>query len=105
MRPDNSSSSRRDPSLVASALAAEGKAYAIYLHVPLPPKPKNLADHLRTGVIAEVKLNLSMGTFDVVWIDTKTGHQSKSSTDHSGGPLSLTTPPFDNDIALKLTRR
>jgi hypothetical protein len=105
MRPDNSVIAGVTQSLVASTLAAEGKAYAIYLHVPLPPKPKNLAEHLRTAVIAELKLNVPMGSYDVVWIDTKTGQQSKSFTDHSGGPLSLTTAPFDNDIALKVTRR
>jgi hypothetical protein len=87
-------------------MSERGKAYAIYLHVPLPPKPKNLAEHLRRGVAARLTLELPAGSYDAFWLDTKNGARSKFSVDnHAGGPLTISTPTFDNDIALRIAAR
>ena len=53
MRPDTSVVQNVSDSLSATALSDGEKTYAIYLHVPLPPKPKNLAEHLRKDITAQ----------------------------------------------------
>jgi hypothetical protein len=106
MRPDGSVVRSVSDSLVAMEMSERGKAYAIYLHVPLPPKPKNLAEHLRQGVAARLTLELPAGSYDAFWLDTKNGARSKFSVDnHAGGPLTISTPTFNNDIALRITAR
>jgi hypothetical protein len=106
MRPDAAVVRNVSERLVATVLSEEGNSYAIYLHVPLPAKPKKLAEHLRNGVTTDLSLQLPAGTYEVLWLDTKTGEMSpRSPTKHSGGLLTLSSPPFDNDIALKVTRQ
>ena len=58
MKPDNAVIEKVSPQLTASALVEPGKAYAVYLHVPLPEKPKNLKEHLR----GDIEANLTLAT-------------------------------------------
>lgn len=103
MQPDNSIVSRVSPQLTTSVLGQRGGAYAIYLHVPIPNKPKSMADHLRSGVKANLELDLAAGQYTTQWVDTLTGKivQSERFT-HAGGQRELVSPPFDNDIALRV---
>lgn len=106
MRPASEVVASVSESLVASALAESGKAYAIYVHVPLPLKPKQLADHLRQGIRAELSLKLPPGTYAATWVDTQSGRPTEAAPiEHPGGTVKLTSPAFDNDIALRLIRR
>jgi hypothetical protein len=103
MRPYQSAIKCVSDNLSARVLAEPGKAYAVYLHVPLPNKPIRIEDHLRQGVQATVTIELPAGRYRAQWLDTKTGETLASNEfEHSGGTKSLATPAFDNDIALRV---
>ena len=101
MQPNNAVVQQVSPKLTTSVLAQSGVAYAVYLHVPLPSKPKNLSELLRKDVESVLELNLPAGAYEIEWLNTKTGEIEKAGqVDHAGGKLQLTSPKFDNDIAL-----
>ena len=105
MKPDDAVIKRVSPELSARALAETGKAYAIYLHVPVPEKPKNLQEHLRDDIEAQLQLALPPGLYRAEWIDTKTGETCGTATfTHAGGERELTSPRFANDLALRIVR-
>ncbi|MEP6756196.1 MAG: DUF6298 domain-containing protein, partial [Chthonomonadales bacterium] len=55
---------------------------------------------------AHLNLKIPVGTFDIQWIDTKTGNVvSSESKRNGGGTLSLTVPPFVEDIAFSIRAR
>ena len=106
MRPDSSVIQQISDELVASALSDPGQAYAIYLHVPIPPKPEKLAALRRQNLRALLTLNLPAATYRGEWIHTQTGEQIQvEHWNHEGGSLRLQTPPFDDDLALRLRRQ
>lgn len=105
MKPDTSIVRRPPENLVVQALAKQGEMYAIYLHVPLPGKPKSLAEHLKSGIRAELLLAIPKGEYSAEWVDTKTGQASGGIIQWNSDGLKLVSPPFDNDIALKIRRR
>jgi hypothetical protein len=106
LRPDNAVIQQVSDRLEARALSDPGKAYAVYLHVPIPPKPKNLAGLRRKGLRASLTLALPAGTYRGEWINTQTGKVVEVKTwEHEGGSLRLRTPPFDDDLALRLRRQ
>ncbi len=105
MKPDNSVIREVSPKLTASALVEPGNAYAIYLHVPLPNKPKDLRQYLREDLETTLTLQLPAGSYVAEWVDTKTGEVSRRERfDHDDGPKKLRSPRFANDIALRLQR-
>ena len=105
MQPDNHVVRRVSPDLTTSVLANRGQAYAIYLHVPLPNKPKRLADHLRDDIDATLTVDLPAGNYSAQWLSPLSGEIKKTDrVAHSGGAVELRSPRFDNDIALSLKR-
>jgi hypothetical protein len=51
-------------------------------------------------------MNTPEGSYTAEWIDPNTGKTVKSEqVRHAGGELTLKTPRFANDIALKVVRR
>ena len=105
MKPDNSVIVRVVPELNAGALVEAGEAYAVYLHIPLPNKPEDLKNHLRDNIAATLTLKLPAADYKAVWVDTKTGVKEKEEVfDHHGGDKQLISPPFSNDIALRVQR-
>ena len=103
MRPDNSVIRRVEPELSARALVQPGKAYAVYLHVPIPQKVDDASPLTGPSVRARIVLDLPAGTYDVQWWNTTTGKIDKSeSVRHEGGPLQLETPEFHADLALRI---
>jgi hypothetical protein len=105
MRADNTVIREVSPALTASALVEPGRQYAVYLHVPLPPRPKDLADHLRSNIEAKLVLDVPPGTYRVEWMNTNSGETQKSEKRlHDGGAMSLASPSFDNDAALRIVR-
>jgi hypothetical protein len=106
MQPDDKVVVNVSDKLSVHVLSQPGKAYAAYLHVPLPNKPKDLASLLRDDVEATLRLALSEGSYTVTWFDPKTGKTIESrQIKHAGGELTLNTPRFENDLALKFVRR
>jgi hypothetical protein len=104
MRPDQAVIAELSPELTASALVEPGRAYAIYLHVPLPNKPKQLDDHLRQQVEAVLTLDLPPGSYLAQWVNPRTGQvENQESFEHAQAVKQLRSPRFDNDIALRMT--
>jgi hypothetical protein len=94
---------RVHPELPVQALVEEGQQYAICLHVPLPRKPEKLSDHLLAGISATIDIRLPNGPYQVEWHDTTTGEVvAQESLSHRGETATLTSPTFDNDIAVRI---
>jgi len=103
MKPDNAVIVGATGKLSARALVERGRAYAVYLHAPLPKKPKRMSDVLRDDVRTTLTLDLPRGTYRAEWVDTGTGKVAKAETfTHAGGPRKLASPIFANDIALRV---
>ena len=106
MQPDQAVLRKVTPNLTASALVQRGQTYVVYLHVPLPTKPKQLSDHLRNDQAAELTLDVAAGQYLTTLHNPVTGETLQQQViDHAGGDLSLNTPKFDNDVLVKLTRQ
>ena len=106
MTPDNSVIKEVSDQLTASALIDTGKAYAVYFHVPIPKKSKQLEQHLRNDIKAELVLDLPEGRYQAEWINTETGRIEKTDAfPHQGGNRFIASPSFDNDIALCVRRQ
>jgi hypothetical protein len=103
MKPDPAVVKQLSQGLVAQALAQPAEAYAVYVHVPLPGKPKNLSEHLRQGLRAELLLEIPRREFTIQWVDTRTGTVVPAEkAEWTSAGLRLTSPPFDDDIALRI---
>ena len=101
MKPDASLVQSVSPTLTHYALVEPGKAYAIYLHVPLPKKPEKLDSYRRADVSATVRLELPRGAYRVHWINTKTGVlDADESFEHARQPLDQLAAT--DDIALRI---
>jgi hypothetical protein len=76
------------PGGATRVLADPGKAYAIYI---------------RGGTRADLTLDLPAAAFRAEWINTKTGNVDRSEEfRHTGGRRSLYSPPYVDDIALRV---
>ncbi|NMC20292.1 MAG: glycoside hydrolase family 5 protein [Thermogutta sp.] len=101
MRPDPALVQSVSPKLSTYALVEEGRTYAVYLHAPLPHKPKKLSDFRLLNARAVLELKVPSGTYSVVWTDTKTGERGpEERAVASSGTLRITSPEFDDDIAV-----
>lgn len=79
------------PETRAWALAERGKAHAIYI---------------MGGNQATIELDLPAGSYRAEWINTKTGAQDKAEQiQHAGGVAKLASPPYREDIALRVQRQ
>lgn len=89
MQPDNSIIKRGVPEkATAGALAEKGRAYAIYIN---------------GGTEANLVMELPRGRYLEEWINTKTGQVDKHRKfDYSGGLLTLNSPEYEEDIALRI---
>jgi hypothetical protein len=85
----------RAPDIKARVLAEDGKAYAVYLHRSKPGPAEAL----------QLELEIPAGRYQATWIDPQAGSVSGQRVlNHPGGTCSLSSPPFREDIALKLAR-
>ncbi|MGV8878104.1 MAG: cellulase family glycosylhydrolase [Sphingobacteriaceae bacterium] len=70
-------------------LSEVGKQYAVYLH-----SDKKI----------DMELNLPAGTYKTTWMNTLSGYeQTSKSWIHKGGKITLVTPDYIKDIALRIT--
>jgi len=82
------------PDLAASihGLVEDGKVWALYLSVK---DTVNLSSSL--------EVNLPSGSYNLTWINTKTGSEiAESKNDHRGGWLQIKSPEYRYDIALRI---
>jgi len=105
MKPDNAVLKSISGGLSARVLAERGRAYAIYVRLPLPKKPRNIRDHLiKDRVRTTLAVDLPPGRYRAEWIDVKSGKKIKSDEfDHKGKTATLKSPHFANDVALRIT--
>jgi hypothetical protein len=103
MRPEPSAVKSVSGGLAAQVLAEPGRAYAIYLHVPIAWKPKTVEELAGTQVSTTLVLDLPAGTYRAEWVDTKDGGVAATETfDHAGASRPLESPTFVTDIALRV---
>jgi hypothetical protein len=76
------------PGATVRVLADHGRSYAVYI-LGGPPEP--------------LTLDIAPGTYRAEWIDTRDGTvRRRQRLDHFGGPIALSPPPYDEDIALAI---
>jgi hypothetical protein len=88
------------------ALGAPGKSYALYLHHGAPRKgtPRYAVDGTLTT--AKLTIDLPAGQYAIQWLDPKTGKVTKQErVQHKGGARELVSPPYTEDIALRMNAR
>ena len=86
----------------ARVLSSRGKVYAIYIrpHVRKPGARQDLPVSSQTAVL---ELDLPAGKYRVEWLDACTGEIAKQeSVEHAAGARRLNSPPFTEDIALRI---
>ncbi|MBN1361484.1 MAG: polysaccharide lyase [Sedimentisphaerales bacterium] len=90
MTPDDSAIAAGVPEgATARALVEPGRAYAVYVN---------------GNGVSELSLNLPPGSYEVQWLNTKTGDIEKAeSFRHDGGSRTLAAPGYRDDIALRVT--
>lgn len=87
----------RDSSLIKSGLPEKGWARV------LVEPGRQYGVYLFGGPEAELGLEMPAGNYDVEWISPLTGASLKRAKfQHSGGVLTLNSPPYDPDIALRV---
>ena len=90
--------------VTARVLAEAGNEYVVYLRTPAAKGEHGDCRHEKFGdgqVVFEV--SLPAGKFNAEWLDTTACTiTKKEAIDHKGGPLKLTSPAFQDDIALHL---
>jgi hypothetical protein len=103
MKPQADVVKSTSPKLTSYALVNPGKAYAVYLHTPLPKKPKDISEHRLTDATAVVEIELPPGKYRTKWVSTQNGLGDESEPiEHDGGTMELTSPVFSDDIALRI---
>ena len=103
MTPDNSVIRKVSPELSARALVERGKAYAVYIHVPIPRKPKDIQKRIGKSIEARLVLDLPAGKYLSEWLNTKTGEvEKREMLNHNGGEKKLGSPEFSEDVALRV---
>jgi hypothetical protein len=91
MHPDGSDIKAVGDAARIYALAQPGKTYAVYVDGGSPG--------------ATLLCNVPAGRYHAEWINTLTGAVDKSQdVSHAGGVLTLDSPPYAEDVALKLVR-
>ena len=91
MAPDNAVIKGGVPEkATARALVEKGRQYAVFV---------------RGGTRADLVLDLPAGPYKAEWVNTLTGAVEKSETfDHAGGPKTLASPQYKDEIALRVKR-
>lgn len=85
LKPENST---------VQALVKKNETYAIYIN-----SPANKSD----TTISEIEVDLPHGSYELIWLDTKSGAQVTSKLEqHLGGKVRFISPAYSSDIALKI---
>lgn len=84
-------------------LAEEGKQYLVYINNSVYGGDNHSEPIEIKSVASSVSLELRAGDYSGTWIDPVTGIRNNFSiARHPGGIYNLTTPPFTEDLALKI---
>ena len=78
-----------------NGLVEDEKVWALYL---------SLKDTVKVSTTLEV--NLTEGSYDIKWLDTKTGTEtSESQNGHNGGWIQVRSPEYLHDLAILIRRK
>lgn len=105
MKPDGALVSSAPKGLTVRALSEPGRQYGVYFSRVVAEKGANGKETGKffdpdAGKSAEVTLTLPAGAYTAEWTDTRTG--KRHTAEQQGGEVRLKTPPFTEDIALRL---
>lgn len=89
MRPDSSALLNAKAYQAAHVLAEAGKQYGLYIFGKGPH---------------EVSMRIPAGSYSVEFIDPLTGTREDTKSIESSGEIRLTTPPYQEDVAIKISR-
>ena len=87
--------------ITATMLAEPGKQYAIYLR-RAQAEGKQKPEKTRNARPVKFTMDLPEGEFDVTWLDPVTGTAHGDPPVHVKGTITLMSPDFGQDIALRL---
>lgn len=91
----------------ARVLAEEGRRYALYLHHgQLRPgyRPQYTVDARRK--LVQLELRLPAGRWSVEWVHPRSGKtEAGAQLEHQGGLWRVSSPPYQEDVALVVTVR
>jgi hypothetical protein len=107
MKPDGGVVKSVSKGVTARALTEPGKQYAIYFARVVAEKNKDGKETGKffdpdAGKPARVTLALPAGTYRAEWVDTRSG-EATASTVNVEREMQLDTPPFEEDLAVRLT--
>ena len=95
-----------EPAMAAQALGKTGEVYAIYLHVPLAKKPKDLAEQLGKAGPVKITLDLPAGSYQLTWLDPLSGQTEVAELlRHEGGEVRISSPRVGTDVAVEVRRK
>jgi hypothetical protein len=87
------------PGVVAGGVPEKGRVYV------LAEDGRQYAIYLFGGNQADLQLSLPAGNYGVEWVFPVTGKTVRGARlHHAGGTAKLTTPTYDQDLAIRLTR-
>ena len=109
MRPDVTVVKNLPKGVSVHAMVEPGRQYGVYLARVVPEKQgKNETGKLidpAAGQGAAVRIELPAGDYQLEWINPRTGETDKSQRlEHPGGEAGLESPPFSQDLALRVKR-
>ena len=88
-----------DRTFLAGNLQADTKVYA------LSEPPKQYAAYIVHGGQVKSEISLPAGDYKIEWMDPVSGaYMKKETSSHSGGKLTISSPPFRYDIAVRIIK-
>ncbi|MDD2380678.1 MAG: DUF6298 domain-containing protein [Mariniphaga sp.] len=106
MKPDPDIVKSISEEMTSYVLADPGEAYALYCHVPLPWKPEDPDKLDAKNQKIRLTLDLPNGKYKTEWWNTKTGNKTvRKKWKHKGGEVTIESPEFIGDIALKIVSK
>ena len=90
MKPDSTVTVNADQKTNVHVLAEQGKQYAIYMWGKGP---------------SDLALSIPEGSYNITFMDPVTGESTKAQTVKSEGHMSITTPAYAEDVAIRIQRR
>jgi hypothetical protein len=106
MKPDSGIVKSKPQGVTTRVLAEPGKQYALYVSRIVAEKGANGKETGRfsdpaAGKTAPLEANLPAGTYQGEWVHPRTGKRDPARF-QSNGTATIETPPFEEDIALRL---
>jgi hypothetical protein len=107
MKPDNGIVKSKPQGVTTRALVEPGKQYALYVSRIVAEKGPNGKETGKfsdpaAGKAARLELDLPAGSYQSEWVHPRTGKRQAAKL-QADGKMAIETPPFEEDIALRLT--